>query len=127
MIVAIGTDLIEISRIRAAHERWGDRFLRRIFTEEEIGYVLSRSDPAPSMAARFAAKEAGAKALGTGISRGVHWRQIFVTRTRGNPPALNFAGRAAEIFARCGPGARVHLSLTHARDLAQAIVIIERD
>lgn len=125
MIVAIGTDLIEISRIRAAHQRWGDRFLRRIFTQEEIGYFMSRADPAPSMAARFAAKEAAAKALGTGIARGVHWRQIYVTRTRGNPPMLNFSGRAAELFSKYGPSARAHLSLTHARDLAQAIVIIE--
>lgn len=125
MIVAIGTDLIEISRIRAAYERWGERFLRRVYTEEEIRYIMARADPAPSMASRFAAKEAGAKALGTGIARGVHWRQIYVTRARGSAPTLNFTGRAGELFEKYGTGARVHLSLTHARDLAQAIVVIE--
>lgn len=125
MIRAVGTDLIEIDRIRAAYERWGERFLRKVYTEEEIRYVLSRADPAPSLAARFAAKEAGAKALGTGISRGVAWRQISVVRARGSAPQLIFTGRAGELFAEFGSSARAHLSLTHTRQLAQAFVVIE--
>ena len=125
MIHGIGTDIIEIERIQSAYERWGERFLRRVFTEEEIRYSLKRRNPAPHLAARFAAKEAGAKALGTGISRGVSWKQIYVTRQRGEAPRLNFVERAAELMSRYGADARVHLALTHSDQIAQAFVIIE--
>ena len=126
MIYGIGTDIVEIARIRRALERWGDRFLNRVFTQEEIQYALGRRDPAPHLAGRFAAKEAAAKALGTGIARGVAWRQIFVTRRRGQPPRINFSGRAAELLAEFGPDAQAHLSITHSRELAQAVVILEK-
>ena len=125
MIHGIGTDIIEIERIQSAYERWGERFLRRVFTEEEIRYSLKRRNPAPHLAARFAAKEAGAKALGTGISRGVSWKQIYVTRQRGQAPRLNFVGQAAELMGRYGADVRVHLALTHSDHIAQAFVIIE--
>ena len=91
MIVGIGNDLMEIERIRQAHQRWGDRFLRKIFTEAEREYAARKSDPFPSLAARFAAKEAGAKALGTGIARGVYWKDIEVLRARGQAPTLHFS------------------------------------
>lgn len=125
MIRGMGTDLIEIERIRAAYSRWGERFLRRVFTREEIDYALARHDPAPHLAARFAAKEAGAKALGTGIARGVGWKQIYVTRERGQAPKLNFTDRATEWRDRLGPNIRAHLTLTHSRELAQAFVVLE--
>lgn len=125
MIVGLGTDLIEIGRIRSALERWGERFLKRVFTPEEIEYSMRRRDPAPHLAARFSAKEAGAKALGTGIARGVAWKDIYVTRERGQAPKVNFKGRGAERLVSLGTGARAHLTLTHSRDLAQAVVIIE--
>lgn len=127
MICGLGADLSEIPRIRAAYTRWGERFLRKVFTEEEIRYSLRRRDPAPHLAARFAAKEAGAKALGTGISRGVRWKDLQVTRERGQAPRLLMVGPAAERLDRYGSGARVHLTLTHSRDLAQAFVVIECD
>lgn len=126
MICGLGTDLTEIPRIRAAYARWGERFLRKVFTEEEIEYCLRRRDPAPSLAARFAAKEAGAKALGTGMARGVSWKQIYVTRERGHAPRLQMVGRAAERLGRYGEGARAHLTLTHSGAWAQAFVVIER-
>jgi holo-[acyl-carrier protein] synthase len=127
MIRGLGTDLAEIPRIRAAHARWGERFLRKVFVEEEIAYCLRRRDPAPHLAARFAAKEAGAKALGTGIARGVGWKQIYVTRERGRAPELRMVERAAQRLERFGPNARVHVTLTHSQELAQAFVVIESD
>lgn len=127
MIRGLGTDLVEIPRIRAAYARWGRRFLLKVFTEEEIAYCLRRRDPAPHLAARFAAKEAGAKALGTGIARGVGWKDLYVTRERGHAPQLRMAGRAGERLAAYGAGAQAHLTLTHSRDLAQAFVVIDRE
>ena len=94
MIVGLGTDVVEIARIEASLERFGDRFLHRIFTEAEIRYCLAKRRPAESLAARFAAKEAGAKALGTGISRGISWREIEVRRLPGQAPVLRWHGRA---------------------------------
>lgn len=126
MICGLGTDLTEIPRIRAAYARWGERFLKRVFTEEEIEYCLRRRDPAPHLAARFAAKEAGAKALGTGIARGVGWKQIYVTRERGQAPQVRMVERAAERLARYGEGATAHITLTHSGDWAQAFVVIDR-
>jgi len=125
MIVGLGTDLMEIGRIQAAVERWGERFLQRVFTPEEIEYSMRRRNPAPHLAARFSAKEAGAKALGTGIARGVSWKDIYVTRERGQAPQINFKGRGAERLNKLGQGARAHLTLTHSRELAQAVVVIE--
>ena len=94
MVLGLGTDLIEIERIQASMDRFGERFLERVFTEEEIAYCKRKKQPAESLAARFAAKEAGAKALGTGISRGVSWKEIEVTRNVGERPMLHFNGRA---------------------------------
>src|ERR1700746_2155001 len=93
-IIGIGMDATEIDRIEATLARYGDRFLRRIFTEGEIAYATRRRNPAPHLAGRFAAKEAAMKALGTGHSRGVLWRDIEVCRTFG-PPQLRLHGGAA--------------------------------
>ena len=100
-IIGSGIDAAEISRIAAAIERYGDRFVLRVFTDGEIAYCRRKRDAASSFAARFAAKEAAMKALGTGHSRGVFWRGIEVFR-RGGPPQLRFHGGAARRFASMG-------------------------
>ncbi len=125
MILGVGTDLIEIGRMRDSVERFGERFLGRVFTPAEIEYCLGKKKgAAESFAARFAAKEAGAKALGTGISRGVGWKDIEVRRSPGDRPRLIWSGRAAERARELGV-ARAELSLTHSRDLAMAFVVVE--
>lgn len=124
MIVGTGVDLSEISRVSASVERFGERFLQRIFTERERAYCMRKKNFAESLAARFAAKEAGAKALGTGIARGVTWQEIEVTHLPGGRPTLLFHGRAAARAADMGVTA-AHLSLSHGRDLAIAQVVLE--
>ncbi len=124
MIVGSGIDLVEIGRIQQSMERFGPRFLNRVYTSSEQAYCLRKRKAAESLAARFAAKEAGAKALGTGISRGVNWLEIEVVREPGGRPALRFTGRAAEIAAHLGV-ARAALSLTHSMELAMASVVLE--
>jgi len=124
MILGLGTDLIEIVRVQASLERFGERFMARVFTVEEIGYCLRKRQSAESFAARFAAKEAGAKALGTGISRGVSWKEIEVRRLPGQRPTLHWSGRAAELALAMGV-VRTSLSLTHGRDAAIAVVLVE--
>jgi holo-[acyl-carrier protein] synthase len=123
-IVGIGIDVVQIPRIRRLLERWQDRFLARVFTPDEVAYALGRHDPAEHLAARFAAKEATLKALGTGLSMGVRWREMEVRRTRGQRPTLVLSGRAAELGA--ARGVRVlHVSLTHDGDYAMAQVLAE--
>ncbi|HZB87788.1 MAG TPA: holo-ACP synthase [Terracidiphilus sp.] len=124
MIVGSGIDVVEIERIRHSVERYGQRFLDRVYTRAEQAYCLRKRNAAESLAARFAAKEAGAKALGTGISRGVNWLEIEVHRAPGGRPTLEFHGRAAEIARALGT-ARAALSLTHTAQLAVASVVLE--
>jgi len=125
MVLGLGTDLIEIARVQASIDRYGDQFLQRLFTAGEITYCLRKKrNAAESFAARFAAKEAGAKALGTGISQGVSWREIEVTRLPGQRPELVFTGRAAARATAMGVH-HISLSLTHSRDVAMAIVVLE--
>ena len=124
MVLGIGTDIAEIDRIEASIARFGDRFLQRIFTPGEIAYCQRKKGSAESFAARFAAKEAGAKALGTGISRGIGWKELEVRREPGHRPTLHLSGRAAEWAGRMGVAA-ISLSLTHSRNLAMAVVIME--
>ncbi len=124
MIIGLGTDLAEIERVRQSIERFGERFLKRVYSPEEIAYCTRKRNAAESFAARFAAKEAGAKALGTGISRGVSWQDFEVRRAPGERPHLELSGRAAEMAAALGV-VRVSLSLTHAREWAMAVVILE--
>jgi holo-[acyl-carrier protein] synthase len=124
LIVGTGVDLTEISRIQTSVDRFGDRFLNRIYTPREIAYCMRKKNCAESLAARFAAKEAGAKALGTGIARGISWREIEVAHLAGGRPTLLFHGHAAERAATMEVIA-AHLSLSHGRDLAIAQVILE--
>lgn len=125
MVLGLGTDLIEIERVQASIDRFGDRFLERLFTPGEIAFCLRKKrHAAESFAARFAAKEAGAKALGTGISRGVGWKEIEVRREPGERPTLHLSGRAAERAAAMGIR-RLQLSLTHSKAVALAVVVAE--
>jgi holo-[acyl-carrier protein] synthase len=124
MVLGLGTDLIEIERIQVSMDRFGERFLERVFTAGEIAYCMRKRQPAESFAARFAAKEAGAKALGTGISRGVSWKEIEVRREMGQRPTLHFSGRAGELAKAMGVR-RVQLTLSHSRSLAIAVAVVE--
>jgi holo-[acyl-carrier protein] synthase len=125
MILGLGTDMIEIARIEHSLTRYGDAFLRRIYTPAEIAYCRQKKKTAAeSFAARFAAKEAAAKALGTGISRGVTWCELEVLRLPGQRPTLHLSGRAAAIATRLGIR-HLALSLSHTRELAIAIVVAE--
>jgi len=124
MILGIGTDLLEIARIQQSIARFGDRFLLRIFTHGEIQYCQRKKNAAESFAARFAAKEAGAKALGTGISHGVTWLEFEVTREPSGKPLLQLSGRAADRAHSLGV-THITISLTHSRDSALAVVIME--
>lgn len=125
MVIGLGTDLIEIARIQASIDRYGEQFLRRVFTDGEIAYCLRKQKTsAESFAARFAAKEAGAKALGTGIAQGVSWREIEVKRAPGQRPELHLSGRAADRAKAMGM-VRASLSLTHSREVAMAVVVLE--
>ncbi len=127
MILGLGTDLIEIPRIRQSVERFGDRFLERVFTPREIAYCQrKRTGMAQSLAARFAAKEAGAKALGTGIARGILLSEIEVQNLPSGQPTILFHGRAALRAQHLGVLSTT-LSLTHSRDLAMAVVLLEGD
>jgi holo-[acyl-carrier protein] synthase len=124
MVLGLGTDLIETKRVEESIKRFGDRFLLRIFSPGEIAYCLRKKNAAESFAARFAAKEAGAKALGTGISRGVTWKEFEVKREASGRPSLHLSGRAAELAEAMGVR-KIQLSLTHSRDLALAVVVVE--
>ena len=115
---------MENARIESSLARFGERFLKRVFVDGEIAYCSSMKFPARHFAARFAAKEAGAKSLGTGISRGVSWKEFEVQRAVSGQPSLHLSGRAAELAEALGVR-RVQLSLTHSRELALAVVVAE--
>lgn len=124
MIAGSGIDVIEIGRIQQAMDRYGERFLNRVFLQAEQVYCKRKRNAAESFAARFAAKEAAAKALGTGISFGVNWLEIEVVRELSGKPSLRFHGRAAEIAGRLGIVGSA-LSLTHTSQIAVASVVLE--
>jgi holo-[acyl-carrier protein] synthase len=124
MIVGTGIDIAEVSRIRDSIGRFGERFVRRVFTEGEIRYCDAKANRTERYAARFAAKEAAMKALGTGWNHGIRWRDIEVVRQPGSRPTIVFHGKAAEVAARLG-AKNVALSLSHTADTAIAQVILE--
>jgi holo-[acyl-carrier protein] synthase len=124
MIVGTGIDITEVSRIASAIARYGERFLNRVFTAREIAYCKSKKNSNERFAARFAAKEAAMKAIGTGLRLGVTWHDVEVGREPGGRPTLIFSGQAAEFAAKLGTK-RVALSLTHTEDTAMAQVILE--
>jgi holo-[acyl-carrier protein] synthase len=124
MILGSGVDLCEVPRIEAAIARYGRRFVERIYTPLEIAYAESKANRFERFAARFAAKEAGMKALGTGWRGGITWKDFEVANLPSGRPTLRFHGKAAEIAARLGVK-RVALSITHTKDQALAMVILE--
>jgi len=125
-VLGIGVDLTQMPRMRRVVARWDERFLQRVFTEQEIAYCRRRRDPIPHLAARFAAKEATLKALGTGLSMGVNWRELEVRRERGQAPTMVLSGRCREIAESKG-GRRVLLSLTHDGEYAMAQAMLIAD
>src|SRR3982074_3357382 len=124
MIVGTGIDIAEVERIRHAIERFGERFLQRIFTAGEIRYCDAKANRVERYAARFAAKEAAMKALGTGWNHGVRWRDCEVTRLPGGRPTISFHGAAGAIAAKLGVK-NAALSLSHTQEQAIAQVILE--
>jgi holo-[acyl-carrier protein] synthase len=124
MIAGSGIDVVNIVRIQRIIDRFGQRFLNRVYLAAEQAYCLRKRNSAESFAARFAAKEAAAKALGTGISNGVNWLEIEVIREPSGRPTLRFHGRAAQIASQLGV-VRSALSLTHTAEIAMASVVLE--
>jgi holo-[acyl-carrier protein] synthase len=124
MIVGTGIDIAEIPRVEHAIARFGDRFLRRIYTPGEIRYCDSKANRVERYAGRFAAKEAAMKALGTGWNHGVRWRDCEVVRLPGQRPNIAFHGKAAEFAAKLGVK-NAALSISHTKDQAIAQVILE--
>ena len=128
MIIGLGSDLIDIRRIERSIERFGDRFLDRVYTEIERVKSDRRRERAASYAKRFAAKEACSKALGTGLSRGVYWRDMGVVNMPGGKPTMQLTNGAAKRLAEMMPEgyeAIIHVTITDDEPLAQAFVIIE--
>src|SRR5579863_9980071 len=124
MIVGSGIDVCEVPRIQAAFERFGDRFLKRVFTDGEIRYADRKANRFERYAARFAAKEAGMKAIGTGWRHGVRWQDFEVTNLPSGKPTLRFHGVAARFAEKLGVR-NVALSITHTAELGMAHVILE--
>jgi holo-[acyl-carrier protein] synthase len=124
MILGTGVDLAEVGRIREAIERHGERFIQRIYTEAEVAYVERKANRFERYAGRFAAKEAGMKAIGTGWKRGVRWRDFEVSNLPSGRPTLRLHGEAARIAEKMGVKT-IALSITHTAELGMAHVILE--
>jgi holo-[acyl-carrier protein] synthase len=124
MIIGTGVDVVEIARFRKVMERLKDRFILRVFTPAEQKFCNAHRDPAPHYAARFAAKEALFKALGTGWARGVTWLDVETLRERQDAPAMSLHGEAQRLSTSMGVH-KVHLSLSHSEQWAVAMVILE--
>jgi holo-[acyl-carrier protein] synthase len=125
MIYGIGVDIVNIGRMERVIEKWGDRFIRRVFTPAEMDLCLSRSSPIPAFSMRFAAKEAFSKAMGTGMKKGVRWRDIEVFHYPGGRPGLRLHGRSSE---RCSEEniTGFHLSMSDDGGYGVAMVILEK-
>ena len=124
MILGTGIDIIDVARIRAAVEKFGDRFLKRILRPDEIAYCYLHKDPAPFLAARFAAKEAISKAFGTGIGSQIGWQDMEVRRKESGEPYVIMHGGGIKLFEARG-GTRLQLSLSHTQNYAAAMAILE--
>jgi holo-[acyl-carrier protein] synthase len=120
----IGIDVVQVERIRGSVERFGARFEARIFTADELTYCRGHKDPMPHLAARFAAKEALFKAIGTGLSGGVRWTDAEVVQPGGRQPLIHLSGVAADVFRARGAH-QAHLTLAHDAGIAVACVVIE--
>ena len=124
MILGTGIDLIEVARIASSLEKFGDRLVNRILLPDEIAYCRSHKNPAPFLAARFAAKEAVSKAFGTGIGAALGWQDIEVRRKETGAPFVVLHGRGQELFAARG-ARQLHISLTHTEHYAAATAVLE--
>jgi holo-[acyl-carrier protein] synthase len=124
MILGTGVDIIEVARIRSSHQRFGDRFIRRLLRESEIEYCLSHHDPAPFLAARFAAKEAVSKAFGTGIGQHLGWQDVEVRKKPSGEPFVVLHDKGLELMAERGAD-QLHLTLSHTVAYAVAVAILE--
>ncbi len=126
MIIGIGLDLVDLRRFAAFRARWQRRGMERLFTAGELEDCMARVDPVPSLAVRFAAKEAFFKAMGTGFGRGGAWTEVEIRRTATGAPTLFLSGRARLLAGRRGV-TRMHVSLTHSVSAAAAQVLLEGD
>lgn len=120
MLDGLGIDLVEVGRIKRAHNRWGERFLRRVFTADERSYCMKKAHPEQSLAARFAAKEAVLKAIGTGLSGGIRWTDIEVVNRKSGKPEVRLGER---ITRRIG-NRKILLTISHTRELAIAQAVL---
>lgn len=123
-IIGVGMDIVDVARIRSIAESYGERFLKRVFNEDEIEYCMKFSDPFPHLAARWAAKEATVKALGIGFSQGVTWKSVCVVHTPNGEPMVLLTGTAQKLAASLGVK-KIWLSLSHTRDYAAAVAVME--
>ena len=121
MLEGLGVDLIEVGRIRKACDRWGERFIRRVFTAGERAYCMRKAHPEQSLAARFAAKEAVLKAIGTGLSGGIRWTDVEVVNQPGGKPGVRLGERITRIIGQ----RKVLLTISHTREfaIAQAVLL----
>jgi holo-[acyl-carrier protein] synthase len=124
MILGLGTDIVEVARIKTAHERWGDAFLRHFLRAEETAYCLTFRAPAPHIAARFAAKEAVAKAFGTGIGAALGWHDLEIVREDTGRPRVVLHGAGQKLFETRG-ARQLLISLSHTQQYATATAILE--
>ncbi|HVU28342.1 MAG TPA: holo-ACP synthase [Verrucomicrobiae bacterium] len=124
MILGIGIDIIEVERIRASLEKFGERFGQRILLPDEMAYCLAHKDPTPFVAARFAAKEAISKAFGTGICAQLGWQDMEIRKKESGEPFVVLHGKGKELFAARG-AKKLHVSLSHTMNYALATAILE--
>ena len=125
MIYGIGVDIVNIIRMGRVVDRWGTRFLRRIFTEQEINFCFQGSKPKPSLTLRFAAKEAFSKAIGLGMRKGIRWHDIEIVHNRMGRPDLNLTGKALSFCQEKGIMSR-YVSLSDDGDYGIAVVVLEK-
>jgi len=125
MILGIGIDIIEVARVKASHERFGERFLNRLLLADEIAYCLSHKNPAPFIAARFAAKEAISKAFGTGIGAQLGWRDMEIGRKKSGEPFVILHGNGKKLF-KSRRAKNLLISLSHTANYAAAAAVLER-
>lgn len=124
MIIGTGIDIVELSRIKSAYDRWGSQFAERILAGEEIDILKKRKEIYSYLGSRFAAKEAFLKALGTGYADGISWQDMKIERLEGERPSIKVAGRAREILDQIG-ATNIHLSISHEKKYTVAQVILE--
>lgn len=125
MILGVGIDIIEVARVQASHEKFGERFLNRILHPNEIAYCLSHKVPAPFLAGRFAAKEAISKAFGTGIGAQLAWRDMEICHRQSGAPYVVLHGNGQALMTKLGATA-IHISLSHTQNHATAVAVLER-